>query len=329
MGLTGCFGSDDIKKDLDEYRVRLARVLDIQIPQHSAITELPLPAAGQLRTDIPAFILPMRDFYAIQHCELGSLVAQQNTAIGKTALPSQRLRYEMALVNTLDACINSIHTTHPALAEQLQQWKHVKVQQRPHVWANMIQTSEEMRLALSLSPEFLDAQHNQDAGASIAALAFLTQLRNSSLSDSANIEPQLQVLQSSRLPAKIWRTQALIAQQLNALTSAIAAHSATLPCPEGKASEQVTILRNVFYRYFIEKVQPVGSQLNRYHYLLNPTWESWLTDDALHPAFKNYIRTHSVEGFAAYQHAIDVHVKLWQQLLKRCNLSPVAPISAG
>jgi hypothetical protein len=100
----------------------------------------------------------------------------------------------------------------------------------------------------------------------------------------------------------------------------------TVSCPEGRASDKAKILRNVFYLFFIEEIQPVGSLVNQYHYKLAPLWEDWLEQPSLHEEFKRYIRQQSQDGFDKYTRAMKAHVNLWQDFLGRCNLSPVPPV---
>jgi hypothetical protein len=147
-----------------------------------------------------------------------------------------------------------------------------------------------------------------------------------SLIDSSELEQQLQIIRSARLPATLWHTQQTLTQNLSLLTELLTTELDAVSCPEGRASDKAKILRNVFYLFFIEEIQPVGSLVNQYHYKLTPLWEDWLKQPSLHEEFKNYIKQQSQNGFDEYSHAMKAHVNLWQGFLGRCNLSPVPPV---
>jgi DNA/RNA-binding domain of Phe-tRNA-synthetase-like protein len=81
-------------------------------------------------------------------------------------------------------------------------------------------------------------------------------------------------------------------------------------------------LTNVFQRYFIEKIQPIASQMNHYQYQLSPIFEKMLSHPNLSPNFKQYINQSNQQGFKNYQVAMQQHIHFWQDLFKRCNIKP-------
>lgn len=320
--LAGC-AEHSVVDDIEEYQSRLSRVLDTDYASNVKIPPLSYPPSDQLHQDVPEFSVNLREFYRLQKCELGTLVAERNTALGKTAQPSQRFVYETRLLQQLASC--SAQLDDKALAGKLTQWRQAKLAQRPIIWANLVQTSQETRATFSRSGQLLTAEKNPDAGAAISALNYLETIRQDVDKPLEGLENELKVLDSARLPAKIWRTQRALALTLEPLTAMLATQLPLQQCPQGKASPEVEILRNVFYLFFIEKIQPLGSKLNQYHYQLLPLWQAWLEQPALSAPFKAYLQRQAIDGFAQYQAAIQQHVTLWQTLFARCNLSPQAP----
>ncbi|MCU7553881.1 DUF3080 domain-containing protein [Alteromonas sp. ASW11-19] len=321
--IAGC-GSAPVVDDLEEYHGRLGRVLEAELEMTAQITPLPFPGRDELFQHVPAMNINLREFHALQQCEIGTLVAERNTALGRTPFPAQRLSYETRLLHAIDDCAEHLRSTRPELAQKLSEWKSQKQQQRKQVWANLIQTAKAMRLAMSLPRELLQAEQNRDARAAVTALGFLTQLKNNDTLSLSELETQLKQIESARLPARLWATQQLLADSLSQLTRRLTPHLSAVTCTAGRASEQAEILRNVFYLYFIERIQPVGSKVNELQYQLQPTFTQWQNDSHLQPAFKAFL-TDRLTGFEQYQQAVSEHVSLWQQFLKRCNLSPVAP----
>ncbi len=325
VALAGCSGGGELQSAVEDYHARLARVLEASLPEPGTRPALPYPAPASLRLSVPAVSVNLREFYALQECELGTLVAERNTAVGKTQQPSQRLAYETRLLAIIDECIAALGKTSHPLATRLQEIKAIKREQRDYVWANLIQSSQEMHYALGMPQQMLAAEGNRDARAGITSLHYLTSRAANERFTLSELEQQLQQAASARLPAKLFQTQRYLADTLPPLTHALAPQLNDVGCDGGRPSEQAKILRNVFYLFFIEQIQPVGSRLNDYHYQLVPVWTSWLAHPALSGEFKVYIKQYAMEGFDQYQAAVKQHVTLWQNFLARCNLSPRAP----
>ena len=364
FALLGCFGGSTVKQSIDDYAARLSRVLDTPLPDSfndKVTTPLPkLADSATLKHAIEGVNINLREFYALQDCELGTVVAERNTSLGKSQLPSQRLVYESKLLNVLRSCEaaltkeNESNQRNAALAATISSWREQKTQDYSKTWANLVQGSQELRLALNTPERLFSVENNKDALSSVNALYYINSLSNKelllsdmyssntassdteteatnennseSIIESSELEQQLKIIRSARLPATLWHTQQTLTQNLSLLTNMLETELDAVSCPEGRASDKAKILRNVFYLFFIEEIQPVGSLVNQYHYKLAPLWEDWLAQPSLHEEFKRYIRQQSQDGFNQYSSAMKAHVNLWQGFLGRCNLSPVAPV---
>ena len=364
FALLGCFGGSTVKQSIDDYAARLSRVLDTPLPDSfndKITTPLPkLADSATLKHAIEGVNINLREFYALQDCELGTVVAERNTSLGKSQLPSQRLVYESKLLNVLNSCEaaltkeNESNQRNAALAATIASWREQKTQDYSKTWANLVQGSQELRLALNTPERLFSVENNKDALSSVNALYYISSLSNKGLLlsdmyssntassdteteatnennseriiESSELEQQLKIIRSARLPATLWHTQQTLTQNLSLLTNMLETELDAVSCPEGRASDKAKILRNVFYLFFIEEIQPVGSLVNQYHYKLAPLWEDWLAQPSLHEEFKRYIRQQSQDGFNQYSSAMKAHVNLWQGFLGRCNLSPVAPV---
>ena len=352
--LQGCFGAPSIDDTMDEYNTRLSRVLDKPLTQEAfsqealpdstlatsniALPSHTYPTLAELGNNVNPLNINIREFYAIQDCELGRIVAERNTALGKTQLPSQRLQYEHRLLNVLANCEARLQAADNPIASTVAEWRKQKQTQYQSVWAKVVQTSTEMKLGLSMAGAPLQASENKDAKATVNALNFINGLAETlkqknavdtyveaSTNNNGELEQQLQIIASSRLPAKLWQTQAILNNRLAFLNQVLAPALNNVKCENGIDSDKATILRNVFYLYFIEEIQPIASTLNNYHYQLQPLWEQWAGNTALSAPFKAHIRTHAVDNFTQYSATMKAHVTLWQNFLGRCNLSPTAP----
>ncbi len=345
FSLTGCFGGSTVKQSIDDYAARLSRVLDVPLPNsfnNKITTPLPkLADSATLKHTIEGVSINLREFYALQDCELGTVVAERNTSLGKSQLPSQRLVYESKLLTVLKSCEAALtkegetSQSNAALAATIASWREQKTLDYSKTWANLVKDALSSVNALyyinSLNNKALllgDMYADEDSSDSTASdtKAVVTKGNsNENLIDSSELEQQLQIIRSARLPATLWHTQQTLTQNLSLLTNMLSTELDAVSCPEGRASDKAKILRNVFYLFFIEEIQPVGSLVNQYHYKLEPLWEDWLAQPSLHKEFKRYIRQQSQDGFIQYSSAMKAHVNLWQGFLGRCNLSPVAP----
>ena len=74
--------------------------------------------------------------------------------------------------------------------------------------------------------------------------------------------------------------------------------------------------------FFIEKIQPIASQINHYQYQLSPIFEIMTVHPKLSPSFKEYINNFDQNGFKNYQIAMQQHIQFWQGLFKQCNIKP-------
>ena len=364
FALLGCFGGSTVKQSIDDYAARLSRVLDTPLPDSfndKITTPLPkLADSATLKHTIEGVSINLREFYALQDCELGTVVAERNTSLGKSQLPSQRLVYESKLLTVLKSCEAALtkegetSQSNAALAATIASWREQKTLDYSKTWANLVQGSQELRLALNTPERLFSVENNRDALSSVNALYYINSLSNKelllsdmyssntassdteteatnennseSIIESSELEQQLKIIRSARLPATLWHTQQTLTQNLSLLTNMLETELDAISCPEGRASDKAKILRNVFYLFFIEEIQPVGSLVNQYHYKLEPLWEDWLAQPSLHKEFKRYIRQQSQDGFNQYSSVMKAHVNLWQGFLGRCNLSPVAPV---
>ncbi|MEO9946412.1 DUF3080 family protein [Paraglaciecola sp.] len=318
--LLACNRADTIDDHLYEYAKRMANILEAEPQQLLQVSLPPYPKITSLQQNIPTTTIKLTDFYGLKHCELYSLVAQRNTVLGRIQLPSTRYMYEAELINALQACL--IETTDPQLQSKLTDWLTLKEKQRPKVWANLIQTSHEIKHSLATNTGFIYGTPSDGLNETKTAVDYLIKLSTNNHSANAKLESQLKQLLDSPLPARMWHTQLLIGIQLDQLTSWLQNQASQLQCKSGKKNEKLDYLTNVFRLFFIEKIQPIAGQLNHYHYQLTPTFEELVNHPHLSPSFKQYIHTQHTLGFDEYSNAMTEHLRFWQELFKNCNISP-------
>lgn len=321
----------------NEYQQRLERVLNTSfISNHDAEPSVLLsyPTKAQLEYIPTVLLINLTEFYQLQQCQLGTLIAQRNTVLGKTMLPSQQLIYEGKLLNALSQCIDHIaknaeqDVLQLSLSNTLQSWHAQKRKEYPFHWRNMLTLSHEVKTALSRQNANLLTTEDFDISGQLALFRHLTSYRRVQFSPNHNtnhsLEDSLQSIAAVRLPATIWRKQEQLLYNIPPLTLALQQPLQQVDCNQNKGLEQAQILRNVFYLFFIEKIQPMGALINNFHYQFNPLFEQWLAANALPQEFKDYLQV-NLSAFNRYKVAMSEHVEMWQGFLARCHLSPQAP----
>lgn len=316
----GCDSSHTLQKHLQEYQDRMARVLDVESPDRLTISLPPYPAIRDLNQNIPVTSIKLFEFYHLKHCELYSLVGERNTSLGNLQLPSVRYIYERNLIHELHQCL--LDTNDSKLREKLQRWKQTKEKQLPMVWADLIQLSSELKQGLSSNYGLVQGNAQDGLIQTKNTLHFLMQINQNTQADSAELEQQLKNLKNNPLPAKLWLSQLTLTEYLNRSTLWLRQHSDYLQCSDTRSKQKIEYLTNVFNQFFIDKIQPIASQMNHYQYQLGPIFEIMAAHPDLSPSFKNYIKQFNQQGFEHYQAAMQQHIEFWQKLFKRCNIKP-------
>jgi hypothetical protein len=318
--VVGCDSRHSLQQHLQEYQDRMARVLDVESPDRLTISLPPYPALRDLKQNIPATSIKLFEFYNLKHCELYSLVAERNTSLGNLQLPSIRYIYERRLIDALQQCL--LDTSDSKLREKLESWKQTKDKQLPMVWADLIQLSGELKQGLSANFGLVAGNERDGLVQSKDTLNFLIHINQKSKVNGPELEQHLKSLMNNPLPAKLWLSQLTVSAYLNRSTHWLRQHAENLECSGTRSNKKMEYLTNVFQQFFIEKIQPIASQMNHYQYQLGPIFEEMSAHPHLSSSFKEYIKQFDQQGFDNYQAALQKHIQFWQILFKRCNIKP-------
>lgn len=318
--VVSCDSSHSLQKHLHDYQERMANVLNVEGQDRLTISLPPYPSLRDLKQNIPATTIKLFEFYNLQHCELYSLVAERNTSLGNLQLPSTRYIYERHLLDAFQQCL--IDTTDSRLRKKLEDWQQAKAEQLPLVWADLVQLSSELKKGFSANFGLIEGNKQDGLSQSKEALNYLIQIDKNKQMKSTELEQHLKYLMNNPLPAKLWLSQLTLTENLNQSTEWLLQHTDNLRCAGDGTDKKVKYLTNVFQKFFIEKIQPIASQINHYQYQLSPIFEEMLAHPSLSPKFKNYINTSNQQGFENYQIAMQQHIQFWQNFFQRCNIKP-------
>jgi hypothetical protein len=316
--ITGCSKHNQIKSDLQAVSDRLESFTELTIVKNSDNIALNAPAKTSMEYPIEDMRIKLRDFYAVDDCPLGQFIAERNTALGKMQLPSTRFAYEHRLLRVLEGCMAQLEQDHPMQA-QMKEWLDKKTTNLPLVWANMMSQSQETFLAFTTASDFISGESSDGLQVTKLALNYLLQAMDTEYIDSQELELHLKGLLDSRLPARMWRTQELIAQQLPPISDLLARYIERTKCTNAQQEQEVTIMRNIFSKMFADKVQPLASQLNHYQYQLNPAFEALVEHPNIPPSFSSYVQSQYIDSAQLYKTAMQENIELWQQVFKLCD----------
>jgi hypothetical protein len=336
--LAGCAPADPAAALLADYRTRVLRVLDADdvAPAVAAPSAWPRPRARTL--PIPDQRVDLIEFLSLHACDLGALVGERSSPLGRVMVPSQRLRYELRFLARAAAC-------DPGDADAAAELDAIVNAKRaalpPVLWnATIGDPALAHHLALDVGP--LDPE--RAAGAGREAIGALRRLAArvddpaAARPEAADWEAPWEVLASDRYGGRVRRSAALLSAELTTVAAALEASEAERPlCPQGRPTPDARVLETVFTRYYAAAVQP-------YMAAVEPAFERWL---AALGALRTAQPAQAPPGFdaavagllppperageavgderAALRRARVRHTEAWQALLDRCGLGPQRP----
>ena len=345
LALSGCSDSNKLPDALNTYADRLGNVLEIEIESESNLL-MPFPPRTSMAQQPPELDMNLREFYGINNCPIKQLIAQRNTALGKVHLPSQRFKYEVEVINTLQQCVKFINekdeeqeSIKKALGRELaliEQWLFAKTNSYPQNWSNLVTQSEETYLAFTQSDGFLNGDKEDPVSLALIDLKFLLSLNQAThthdnivtFEDVKELESHLQSMSSHRFYVKYWRSIMFIEHKLNRLNATLSVSLPAFQCHSTSNKQQFDILRNVFTKYFIQGVQPIASALNNYQYQLTPIFDEMVNHPDLPSNFKSGIAHRHKTLVKKYENSMKNHIQLWQTFFARCSVSPKSLVSA-
>ncbi|MBV2127553.1 DUF3080 domain-containing protein [Rheinheimera sp. SM2107] len=317
VSLSGC-SKPDTKASLTDYQQRLTRVLQLDNVDIQAATLPPLPRPGELRQPLPDIRLDLRDAWASRECGLDQLIGERNSGLGRVFQPSMQLHYELRLLARLQQCDQQ--DISPELQQQISSWQHEKQQSIAVALSNMLLADDTLHRQWQVNNLRIipgDGIGLVPASSALENLIYLTTLIKQQQWQQAaelDIEQSLAALYQHDFPAKLQgslRYSAAWFSQFNPQLLAIAPDSL---CPNGRSTEQLTILTTVFSKFFIGKVQAHLAELTRYHNELWPLITRLYQDTAIYPALQQRYQ----QPAAQLQQQLMLHVQWWQQLNKQC-----------
>jgi hypothetical protein len=325
--LTGC-EKNSTEKAFQLYHDRLERVLDVDTTPPPSTSMIPFPDVRKLTLPNPDIRISLLDAYELRKCDLFHLIAERNSILRKVQDKTHQLQYELLLMNGLKRCI-AILDANSALHAELVLLETQKQQQLPHHLWNMLVSGKEWRQQFSPVSATFELNHfpgfveNQEAFRHIAGITtnILTRSPTSKQSINALLYHQEQIY-LFRYYGQLFYSMTRARDWLLATTALLEAQENTISCGQNRNQQKATYLRNVFFKFFAESLQPYLAELDSQYQQLQPdliTAFSVISPplDTITPYHRTYI-----EGqlHGSFRDATLKHVKFWQRTFKRCGI---------
>ncbi|HSG92142.1 MAG TPA: DUF3080 family protein [Methylotenera sp.] len=320
---------------MDEYPIRLARVLDVATKNGPQAPSAIWPRVRERRVTIPEIEINMLAFLDLYGCDLQVVVGERNAILGKVMQPLNRLRYSQRFIKEAGICIDSIDDA--SLKQTLKEASILKRQQLPaEIW-QASWASDEMAGLLSHTAQPMSVELPLANSQQLAEdFVYLNQTVDALLSGSN----ETALIRWGKIQQR-WQYQdglgALIksAQQLTLMLNA---GSAILKqridekplCYQGKPNPRARQLEGVFFNVYIGHVQPYIALISQHRDVLLPAAREFAAQQAdTAPAsvktyWQQYLLDEPQSIWPAFDLAVKNHTQYWQNLLEQCGLKPKA-----
>jgi hypothetical protein len=307
---------------LTDYQQRLTRVLKLEPKPLPLTPVLPLLPVRDLKQSVGDIRLDLADAYATRQCGLDQLIGERNSSLGRLYSASKLLHYELRLLAALDNCLGQAWPD-PALLQTLQQAYKAKQADINIVLQNMLHTDTTLRKELLGTNQSLPLQEAAGFTETWQALSKLNQLtayiadKNWLAASDINIEQQLQQLYHYNFIGRLQYSLRVSGQQLQQLNALLQSVSTNSLCPRQRETEQLTILSNVFQKYYVAKIQVYIGQLDQYQQQLIPLINQLYSHSPLAPM----VEQRFVASHQQMRQQLKQHVMWWQQLNSACPIN--------
>jgi len=334
--LTGCNPFDSATPMMNEYVERVARVLDLE-PVYSDVPDAShLPRRRNRQLDMPELDMNMLDFLSLYGCELQYVIGEKNSVMGKVMQPLNRLRYELRFIDAAQDCLPEIEDE--GVRASLQEAVASKKQSLPIALWNATWGVKEIETLFTLTKGDYPVAPE---GNPVASLSNDARQLNETVAQllAGDLSPSLDYVGGVQ---QRWLTEHRAGQLINSarlLVVRLEDASALLKqridgrplCFKGKPNNQSDIVRSMFFRVYIEKIQPYMSEVQRAEtQLLEPLSRlASMQFPVMPPQFRQwynyYLNTGGSDSlWGELDAAMAEHTRLWQTLLEQCGLRPQA-----
>lgn len=331
LATAGCAPSDPATAMLADYEQRIARVLNVDVPERPAPELAPWPRSRDRTLTVPPQRTGLGGFLSLHRCDLGALIGERSSQLGRVMSPPARLNYEHRFLVAAERCLTQLagDPDRAALRDELAAIVEEKRRGLPR-WAwNATLGGKALASAHSLDVMPLTPEQALQAGRAEMAAVHVLAARLSSLGqpalDLAGWDDPFETLARSTWPGGLRRSAQALTHRLDGVAAMLEAREASRPvCPQGSATRDANILWNIFRGYHVEHVQPylvaVDRALRDWHGAL----EALRAAQQVEPpaGFTEAVLERNSGVWPDLEAARERHVAAWRVVLVSCGLLP-------
>ncbi|WP_158278828.1 DUF3080 family protein [Leucothrix arctica] len=330
---------------LEDYAARMSTVLDTEINLSLTQAALTLPAFPAKRerllqtTELRENLWDVLDF---RQCDMLQLISERNSSLGKVMQPSQKMRYELRFIKTLQNCretlkaIENPDDTQLAFQSRLEEIYQTKRDNLSlEVWNGIYGSNEiDQHFKVGKPPLPLTADNNghvQQAFEQLAELATLSKFDAITLPVWLDkVEAPYEVMHRSEFGSHLLSSLSMMTQTLDRTAAAIEERLKRKPfCFPDHQPPHAKTLNNVFHKYYAGKVQPYMAVIQRQGkpwFVLHDNLMSQLPAPSAMQNYQQQVVGVSVKNslWGQWVQARKRHTNAWQKILGQCNMMPGA-----
>ncbi|WP_157813472.1 DUF3080 family protein [Pseudoalteromonas spongiae] len=305
-----------------DYHARLNTQLTLpELSPYQDSKKLVLPTFS----NIDASTIGILQLNKLQHCQLGQLIAERNSQLGKVSGPSSEFVYNVRFIQMVPNCVATLNDAE--LTKQLNEVKNQKVDLLFTYWEKMLFLDKQLAsLYLPVSYSLLDINQTQKQH-TLNTLNYLASVKSASVNqefnqiNSAELEAHLATLfKNSYLPSllRAMYEQIFILQQQNKALESVSFNDI---CKTGHNNQSATVLTNIFSKFYGGKIQGYHNDLLQEYMQVKPALLGLWQNQYQQP-YESDLKIHPLSLDNRLKHYSVAHVTWWQQLYKRCNIQP-------
>lgn len=334
VALAGCSPADPGEALLQDYLDRVARVVEADSHDLDSVQLQGWPRRRDRVLEVPPQRTGLGQFLSLHRCDLGSLIGERSSQLGRVMTASQRLNYEHRFLLAAQQCLDRLEgdqrraDMRAALAEVVDD----KRASLPLLAWNATGGHDALAASHALgvaavAPDEADAR-GATATAAVRQLAMRVPLLGTPALGLHDWNQPWEDLQRSQYPGEARRAIVLLGETMQRVAELLEQRQAERPlCPQGVATPRAETLNNVFTRYYASEVQPYLADVHRGYGRWLEALKTLYEAQLIRPPelMADYHRGVLQAEWDDYIAARDRHTRVWQEVLQGCDLAPRPP----
>lgn len=324
LSLFACTDTPGLTEHADTFHQRLTELLHLPEKNiESPTPKLQYPRQRALAVPVERTRLDLLDGLSLSHCELGQLIAENNSALGRLKEGFSKYHTDLKIVSALKVCIE--HSESASLKNELQTALTKKESQLEASLANAFAYDEAFRKALSVGNSPLPMIHVTEYNYAVNALERFTRIleRWNYTKKPDDLDEMMKMLgrlaRSSYLPS-LFRTMLDYSYKLEQITAQLPELSQAGGCLTKPRPERAVEMRNLFNEVYIKVMQKDLAELIEQHQRLLTTLDT-LQSIAPQPSLKKYISELTSLSKKLTESSVEF-VRPWQKFFNECQFTP-------